>query len=108
MGTCGQKRIFYVSTDEHLEYINIIKGVINELEEYVISICNTEPNYKMSRYLLILNCIKQIKPILDLIEKGKIIYNEEVKQSLENLFFYLKEYNKAKYEECLLKFKQYF
>ncbi len=108
MGICNEKPEEIILSDkDQVEFLSIVKSMMSELETFVDKISVEEINYKMSLYLFILNCLRDITPYLDQLEKGRKCENG-VKISLEEIFASIKENNRDKYYNSLLKLKYYF
>lgn len=108
MGICNEKPEEVILSDkDQVEFLNIIKSMMSELDAFVDKLNDDEINHKMTLYFFILNCLKDITPYLDQLEKGRKCENG-VKVSLEEIFQSIKENNRDKYYNSLLKLKYFF
>ena len=108
MGGCNTKQEDIVlSEKDQVEFLNIIKSSLNELDEYTNKLREDEVNYKMERYIFILNCLKEINPILEQLQKGRQC-EMKIKLAIEEIFNTVKLNDRNKYNIAIVKLKEYF
>lgn len=104
---CASKEEIILSDQEQVEFLNLLSSSFNKLESYSEKIKDSEVNTKMIQYMFILNCLKEITPFLEALEKGrkcegglKIIFDE--------IFTAVKNNDRETYDSKILKLKEYF
>lgn len=108
MGICFERPVnILLSEKDQIDFIKSISNLISELESQIDKINEEDPNTKMEKFIFILNCIKELSPFLNQIEKGRKC-EERIKLLFENIFSSIKENNRNKYYSNLYALKSYF
>ncbi len=107
MGACSTRQEVILSNKEQVEFLNQIKLLLNDLDVFVDNLKDEEVHYKMTRYLFILNAVKEIRPYLEIIESGRKC-DQEVKELLYFILDAVKKNNRKDYNKGVRDLKDYF
>ena len=107
MGVCSSRQEIVLSDKEQVEFMNQIKVLLSDMDSYINQLKEQEVNYKMSRMIFILNCIKEINPFIEIMETGRKC-DPAIKDLIVFILNSVKENDRKKYNSGIFELKKAF
>lgn len=108
MGACTEKQVYKMEEKEQLEVLNNIKASLCELERFIHSIKTEDVHFRMSRYIFLINALKEISPYIKVMEVSGRQCDSDVSLLFDEVFKAVKENDRVCYGKAMGGLKEYF
>lgn len=114
MGVCCTKTNFNDLDDDEPknhkdEVLFMIRNNLKDLEEYIVKLRKEDVHYKMTRLIFMLNCIKDLVPLIKKIEDSSDHFNfSSLKTKFEEVFRAIWRNDREKCVNSILDIEEFF